>query len=231
MVTGLFLCFALSLTTPQATVPQTAPPTSAQTPQQPAPDRLNGIWDLNKDQSTKPMAAPGGRGDDPGGRPGGGGPPGGGGMPGGGPPGGMGGGRGGGMRGGGGPDGPGGNSDDMKKLRAVMQEIGQAPVRLMIASHDGIVSITDPEGVVRRFAVTGKMEKVAINGSTIEITSAWAGESLSQEFKVGSNRFVRTIDTTPDGRQLLVTMTPKGNNATGTAAVQRFVYDRGNLMR
>lgn len=150
-------------------------------------------------------------------------------MPGGAPPGGMGGGRGGGMRGGG-PDGPGGNSDDMKKLRAVMQEIGQAPIRLMIASHDGTVSITDPEGVVRRFAANGKAEKVAINGSTIEVKSAWDGESLTQEFKIGSSRFVRTFETTTDGRQLLIIMTPKGNNATGTA-VQRFVYDRGNLMR
>ena len=185
---------------------------------QPAPVRLNGVWDINKDLSTKPMATAGERGGE-GDR---------GGSGGGGRSGGMGGGRGGGMRGGGG--GGRGNADDMRKVRDLMQELGQSPSRLTIVSKSDAVNISDPEGVIRRFAVDGKTEKVAINGSPIEVKSKWDGEVLSQEFKVGSAKFIRAIETTVEGHQLVITVTPKGD-AGGVAGPTflRFVYDRSQL--
>lgn len=217
-MTGLFLCLSL-LVAPSA---QAA---VAQTPQEPAPVRLNGVWDLNKDLSTKPMAPPGesGREGDRGGgrRPGGGG---------GGMPGGMGGGRGGGMRGGGGGGRGGGSADDIRKARTVMQELGQSPARLTIVSKPDAVSITDPEGVIRKFVTNGKTDKVAMNGETIEVKSKWDGEVLTQEFKAGSAKFTRTIETTIDGHQLVITVTPKGDGG-GVAgpSFMRFVYDRSQL--
>lgn len=126
---------------------------------------------------------------------------------------------------GGGPDGGGASGGDMQKVRAVMQELGQSPARLTIVSRDGAVSITDPEGVNRRFIANGKSEKVAINGSTVEVKSTWDGEPLTQEFKAGNARFVRTFETTTDGRQLVVTVTPKDGAASGPG-FQRFVYAR-----
>lgn len=132
------------------------------------------------------------------------------------------------MRGGGGREG--GNGEDMRKAREVMQEIGQSPIRLNIVSRPESVSISDPDGVVRKFAIDGKTEKVAINGSAIEVKSKWDGDVLSQEFKVGSAKFVRTVETTTDGHQLVITIKPKGDSgAAAGPAVLRFVYDRAPL--
>lgn len=214
-MTGLLL--VLTLVSPATRpAPQTPAPAAAS---QPAPMRLNGVWDLNKDLSTKPMAQPGDRqGGDSSGASGGGRPSGGS----------MGGGRrGGGMRGGGG--GRGGNPEDMRKARDVMQELGQSPAHLNIVSKPDAVTLTDPEGVVRKFVVDGKTDKVAINGSTIEVKSKWDGEVLKQEFKVGSATFARTLETTTDGHQLVVTVTPKGDGAGAGPSFLRFVYDRSQL--
>ncbi len=139
------------------------------------------------------------------------------------------GGRGGGMRGGGGGR-PGGNGGDMRKARDVMQELGQSPSRLTIISRPEAVTITDPEGVTRKFVVSGKKDTVAINGSTIEVKSQWDGEVLKQEFKAGDATFVRTLETTVDGHQLVVTITPKGDGGgMGGPSFLRFVYDRSQL--
>jgi hypothetical protein len=219
-MTGLLLCLSL-LASPSA---QAA---AAQTPREPAPVRLNGVWDLNKDISTKPMAPrpESGREGDDGGRSGGGRPGGGGGgrMP------GMGGGRGGGMRGGGGGR-SGGSAEDIRKARSVMEELSQSPDRLTIVSKPDAVSITDPSGVIRKFVPNDKTEKVAMNGETIEVKSKWDGEVMTQEFKAGSAKFTRTIETTVDGHQLVITVMPKGDGG-GVAgpSFMRFVYDRSQL--
>lgn len=216
-MTGLLLVLALA-----------APPLFQElapaAPTQPAPIRLNGVWDINKDLSTKPIGAPGDRQGGDSGR-GGGRPGGGGSMPGGG------GGRGGGMRGGGGGGSRGGgNAEDMRKARDMMQELGQAPARLTVISRSDAVTVTDPEGVVRKFIVDGKTSKVAMNGSTIEVKSKWDGEVLKQEFKAGPATFIRTLETTTDGHQLVVTITPKGDGG-GLAGPSflRFVYDHSQL--
>jgi hypothetical protein len=92
------------------------------------------------------------------------------------------------------------------------------------------VSLTDDEGVIRKFVANGKGDKVAINGSETDVKTKWDGDVLTQEFKVGSAKFVRTIETTTDGHQLVITVTPKGDGG-GVAgpAFLRFVYDRSRL--
>lgn len=178
--------------------------------------RLNGIWDLNKDLSTKPAATPaepGNQAGSPGGQSGGG-------QYGGG-------GRGGGMRGGGGRGGP---NDSMREVRALLRDLEQSAVRITIVSRPESVSVTDAEGVIRKFVINGKTDKVAINGNTIDVKSKWDGDVLNQEFKAGSITFIRTVETTIEGRQLLITITPKGDKA-GVAgpSFMRFVYDRSQL--
>lgn len=133
--------------------------------------------------------------------------------------------RGGGLRGGGGA-----SPDDMRKARAIMQELEQSPSRLTIVSRPDAVTLTDPEGVVRKFVTDGKTDKVAINGNTIEVKSKWDGEVLTQEFKAGSAKFIRTLETTVEGHQLVITVTPKGDGG-GVAgpAFMRFVYDHSSM--
>ena len=135
------------------------------------------------------------------------------------------------MRGGGGGGGrSGGSADDIRKARTVMQELAQSPARLMIVSKPDAVSITDPEGVIRKFVTNGKTDKVAMNGETIEVKSKWDGEVLTQEFKAGSAKFTRTIETTIEGHQLVITVTPKGDGGGMVGpSLMRFVYDRSQL--
>lgn len=197
-------------------LPVSQEPAALNAPRDPGPVRLNGIWDLNKDLSTKPSAAPvepGGQGARGGQSSGGGGYRGGSGV---------------GYRGGG--NGGRGGSDPMREVRALVRELEQSAVRITIVSRPESVSVTDTEGVVRKFQTNGKPDSVAINGNTIEVKSKWTGDILSQEFKAGSVTFVRTVETTVDGHQLLITLTPKGDK-TGVAgpAFMRFVYDRGQV--
>ena len=185
-------------------------------PVRPAPERLSGVWSLNKDLSTAPPAGPAdGRGGGERGR----------GGPGGGRSG-MGGGRpGGGMGRGGGRSGA---EAGQAQARAVFEEFGRAPATWMIARTPEAVSFTDPDGVVRRFAPTGKTEKVAMNGEIVAVKSAWQGDVLTQTAKAGGATIVRAIETTTDGRQLVVTITRKGG-VSGDVPPLRFVDQRAEL--
>jgi hypothetical protein len=207
MVTALFFC----LSTLQA-------PAVAQMPAPvlPAAERVSGAWTLNKDLSTKPATPPGQqtRGGD---RSGGGG---------GGRRGGFGGGR---M--GGGPSGgrSGGRGGDAAKGMNLVRELGQSPDSLTIVLHDAALSITDSDGVSRKFAVDGKTEKIAIGGDSIDVKSRWNDDAIEQEFKAGSMKLVRTIETTTDGHQLVITVRPKDEDGAGR--FDRFVYDRKPLFQ
>lgn len=111
-----------------------------------------------------------------------------------------------------------------------MEELGRSPVRLVIASKADSVSITDPDGVIRKFVTDGKTDKVAINGSTIDVKSKWDGEVLDQEFKAGSAKVSRTIETTIDGHQLVITVMPKGDGGGAAGpSFRRFVYGRTDI--
>lgn len=174
----------------------------------PAPDRLNGVWDLNTDLSTAPPASPGeGRSGPseggPGGRRGGGRP-------------------GGGMGRGGRP----GGASESREARAALAEFDRAPRRWMISLTAGTLSLTDGDGVVRRFAPTGKKEKVAMNGEAVEVKTAWDGDVLTQSIKGGGVTITRTLETTVEGRQLVVTVTAKGGPG---GAPLRYVYDRAEI--
>lgn len=202
MVPALFVSLAFVISSP---------------PQQPAPtplsaaERLNGAWTLNKDLSTKPAAAPG-QGGSSGDRGGGGG----------GRRGGFGGGRMGGGRSGGARS----RIQDGVKAMALIRELGQSPDALTMVLHDAALSITDSDGVSRRFTVNGKSETVAIGGDTIDVKSRWDDDALEQEFKVGSTKLIRTIETTTDGHQLVITVRPKGEDERQGGRFDRFVYDR-----
>ena len=204
MVTALFFCLT-------ALVPSAARQSPA--PALPAPQRLNGVWTINKDLSTKPAAPPSqdGRGGDRGG--------------GGGRRGGFGGGRMGGGPGGGARMG----GTDAAKAMALIRELGQSPDSLTIVMHETTLTVTDSDGVSRRFAVDGKAEKVAIGGESVEVKSRWTDDTLEQEFKIGSTKLIRLIDTTPDGRQLVLTVRPKEEDRAGR--FDRFVYERKPLLQ
>lgn len=77
--------------------------------------------------------------------------------------------------------------------------------------------------------MNGKSETVAIGGETIDVKSSWDDDALEQEFKVGSTKLIRTIETTTDGHQLVITVRPKSEDERQGGRFDRFVYDRKAL--
>lgn len=207
MVTALFFC----LSTLQAPAVASAP-----TPVIPAAERVSGVWTVNRDLSTKPATPPGqdGRGGDRGGGGGGG------------RRGGFGGGRMGGGRSGGGRS---GGRGDAAKAMSLIRELGQSPEQLTIVLHDAALTMTDSDGVSRKFSVDGKGEKVAIAGDSVDVKSRWHDDAIEQEFKMGPTKLIRLIETTTDGHQLVITVRPEKDDGAGR--FDRFVYDRKPLFQ
>jgi len=131
----------------------------------------------------------------------------------------MGGGRSGGSR-------SAGRSDSAKGMNLI-RELGQSPEQLTIVLHDAALTFTDSDGVSRKFSVDGKGEKIAIGGDSIDVKSQWHDEAIEQEFKIGSTKLTRLIETTTDGHQLVITVRPKDDDGAGR--FDRFVYDRKPL--
>jgi len=183
----------------------------------PAAQRLNGIWELNKDLSSKPLASPGDREGRGGDREGGGG-----GSRRGGMTGGMSGGRmGAGYSRVGAPRG-----DERERAQVLLQELGQAPEKLIVVSKDGALIVTDGDGVSRHFAIDGKAESVAVAGQTVEVKSTWDNDAIEQEFKLGNGKVDRRIETTTDGRTLLITVAPNGKDRDNPVPPLKFIYNR-----
>jgi hypothetical protein len=207
-----------------------------------ATNKVAGQWRLNKDLSASvpeqgdPSGA-GGQAGNPGGGSGG---YGGGGRGGGGRGGGGFGGRGGGFGGGGG-GGYGGSRgggtrggqmspDDMAKMRDLMREERDAPLVLNIVVTPTDATITDDQGVVRKFKTDGKKEQVDFGASKIDTTAKWDGDILHIEMTAGQMKLTETYQVLTQGGLLVVTMQPGssagGQGAGGQAASVKYVYDR-----
>ena len=194
-----------------------------------------GAWRLNRELSTKAPQGMPGFGDDAGGRGrgAGGGPPGGGmgGPPGGGmggpPGGGMGGPPGGGMGGppGGGMGGP-PSEEEMKRMRDIFREASESPEQIVIAPGDGVVTITDSNGLVRKFATNYKKEKHQTAAGVVETKTKWEGAALVIETSAGSGlKVTRSYRLTPEGRQLMVEVKIESSNFPQKMPPMRLVYD------
>jgi len=170
-----------------------------------------GAWRLNRDLSTKAPQGMPGFGDDGGGRGrgAGGGPPGGG----------MGGPPGGGM---GGPP----SEEEMKRMRDIFREASESPEQIVIADGDGVVTITDSTGLVRKFATNYKKEKHQTTAGVLETKTKWEGAALVIETSAGGGlKVTRTYRLTPEGRQLMIEVKIENSNFPQKMPPMRFVYD------
>ena len=187
---------------------------------------LGGVWRLNRDLTPAPPRGEPGLGEE--GRGGGRLPPGGmGGEPGGiaggmgRPGGGM--GRGGGMgsRSGAGMETP----EERRRARELVREVTEAPAELIITLGDGIVTFTDHEGRVKRYATTGKKEKHQMDAGVVETSTRWDKDALVLSFKGGNGvKVTRTYTLAPEGRQLWVEVKVE-NPRMPRSAPLRHVYD------
>lgn len=195
-----------------------------------------GGWTLNRQLSTPPGGV---EGPDGGGRQGGrerGGPPGGGGF--GGRGGGFGGrgggfgGRGGGGRGGGGT--PASSPEDMRNVRALMQELMTPATHWIITTNDtGTVVFTEPDGQSSRFVPNDQNEKHQLAAGTIETKTKWDNGRLRQEITFpGGPKAVRMFVIAPATGQLTVTTTMEGGGGRGGQRPPiTWVYDHDQAPR
>jgi hypothetical protein len=179
--------------------------------------KLSAQWKLNKDLSTLPEAPSASQ--PAGGRSGGGG--GGGGGYGGGR---RGGGRGGGYGGGGGGAGTAGggrgggqmpSNEQMLEARAVMREMSDPPQVLNVVASADAVSFTSDDGIVRKFAIDDKKEKVDLGTAKIDATTRWDNGRLTQDIEVGGVKITRVFQVTEEGHQMIVTVSMPGGRRGG----------------
>jgi len=242
----LFAAVEAQQTTGQAPAPTPAlaPAPAVVTPAD-AAAKISAQWKLNKDLSSLPEPGSttqpaGGRSGSGGGYGGSGGGRGGYGGRGGGGRGGYGGGSGGGYSGRGGGQQPASN-EQMLEARAVLREMTDAPQVLNVVASAEAVSFTTDEGIVRKFAVDDKKEKVDLGTAKVEVTTRWDSGKLSQDIEIGSLKITRVFQVTDEGHQLIVTVSTPGGRRGGqgaggqgagggapTAPPMKAIYDRAS---
>jgi hypothetical protein len=181
------------------------------------PTKLSGVWTLNKELSTdtsqmgQQAVTPNG-GTDRGG--------GGGGRR-------TGGGRRGGF-GGGGRSGTGANQEQMAQMRALWREITETPAQVTIVATASAVTFTDDQGMVRKYAVSGKKESIDLGTAKIDATTKWDHDVLVQDMTGGSLKASWKYQVTIEGHQLVVTITTEGGQRNGGPATPiTRIYDKG----
>jgi hypothetical protein len=156
---------------------------------------IGGAWTLNRELSTSPRgggADPADRMRSSGGR--------------GGMRGGIGGaGMGGGTRGGAAID-----REELERRRALMKEVLEAPLRLIITVEEPLVIFTYADGRVARYKADGKEEKHQFTSGTVKTKTKWEVDRLTVETDLGDGfKITHAYKTNPDPRQLVVlTITP-----------------------
>ena len=166
-----------------------------------AGSKLIGEWQFNKDHSTPaPAEAAGGESGQRGGR---------GGRSGGG---GFGGGYGAGYNTGR----P--NEEQLLQMRALLREVNETPDRVTLVATDTTVSFTDNQGIVRKYATSGKREKIELGTAKIDVVTKWTGQELTQEFTAGALKVTERYGVSADGKQLTETITVQGAAAAGGGA-------------
>ena len=189
---------------------------------------LSGAWELNREASS---SIPAGLGPDT---------DGGGHRGDGGSGSGHGGGRGGfggsGMGAMGGHGAPGGppadrpDKEEMQRMRDLTHEVLVSPVRLVIDQAEALVTFTDDEGHVRRFAANGKSEKHQLTSGTVNTKTRWEDGAVVMELEIPhgvklSRRYALSVAA--GARQLIVTTDVTGGDRGpgGKRSPIKAVYD------
>ncbi len=178
------------------------------------PARLNGVWVLNRQQSTGiggGDAAPEGGGHRRGGFSGGFGLPGGGGM----------------------GHGMGGRSEDreaMERQRALVQELLEPMPRLTVTSDNETVTLTASDGRVRKYRIDGNKEKHQFDNGTVDTKSKFEKDQLIIETSSsGAMKLVETYSVN-DQHQLVIETTLEGGHRGNRPPIVD-VYDEASTLQ
>ena len=115
----------------------------------------------------------------------------------------------------------------------LMQDLADVPMQLAITATPDGVTITDEHGVSRKFTASGKFEKMAFSSGKPQFRTRWERNLLTQDITGDNIDMTRTFEVSPDGHELVITLTirnqpdPKNRASQGNRpSTLRFVYER-----
>ncbi len=123
-----------------------------------------------------------------------------------------------------------GRNQETAGARIALRELTQPSDQLVVKSDGTNVSVTGDSGKAEDYVADDKPTTVLLDGARTNVRSVWQKNILMQEFRIGTSRVTRTIQTSDEGIQLIVTVRVEaGDRDTGVASSitpMQFVYDR-----
>jgi hypothetical protein len=90
--------------------------------------------------------------------------------------------------------------------------------------------VTGDSGKAEDYVVDDKPGTVLLDGAKTMVRSLWQKNILTQEFKIGTTKVTRMIQTSDEGIQLIVTVRVEANERDTSVASSitpsQFIYDR-----
>ena len=117
--------------------------------------------------------------------------------------------------------------EDLLKMRAFVRSLAEPASILTILVAPAEVTMTDEQGVVRKFKTDGKKAQIDFGpGANIDTKTTWEAGKLDLEIGSGSLKASETYQITSDGKMLVVTVQPPSMQRNAAQAPIKFVYDR-----
>ena len=113
----------------------------------------------------------------------------------------------------------------MKNMRALMEELFEAPARLTIVQSEAAsMTFIDADGHARTYSTSGKKEPHQLKSGTVDVRTSWDGTSLRQEITTGNVKLIETYSVDSARRQLTVVL-KNDDGRRGEMPPVRRVYD------
>jgi hypothetical protein len=112
------------------------------------------------------------------------------------------------------------------KVRALEREVLPPPDTLDIVANESSATFTSNDGTVRKFAVTGRAEKMTLGTAEVDVTTKWTANNLTQELSAGQLKMVRTFTVTDEGHQLVISLKMDRGGKDTPEPPLLLVYDR-----
>jgi hypothetical protein len=126
----------------------------------------------------------------------------------------------------GGPGGPGGGRSGNDESYDVMQEQVRPAISQDISLRDAEVDSSDEHRNLLVFYTDGRKVQKSEDDSRQEVTAHWNGPQLvTEEIGPQKRKMGRTLELSPDGKQMYETWRIDGRRSNSQQIVIRYVYD------
>lgn len=123
-----------------------------------------------------------------------------------------------------------GRNQETAASRIALRALTQPSDQLVVKSDGTNISVTGDSGKAEDYVADDKPGTVLLDGAKTDVRSVWQKNILVQEYKVGTSKVTRMLQTSDEGIQLIITVRVEASNRdTGVAssiAPMQFVYDR-----